>query len=172
MLWHSARVFIGNWGTARPYQGQLGPQLPSLSPEYSLTGVLQRVITTHFITDVAQPAQLTWRPADGALQHGPDYTRAPSCIEWDKALWSSVIRSLKSLMVFASACRSEEGAWAFAWTTSAARPAEPAAATFSLWNVDVENLERGGGVFAFAPTLLYTLSMALNFSFFHKRKFE
>ena len=38
LLWHSTRVFIGNQGTTRPYQGQLGPQLPSLSPEYSLVG--------------------------------------------------------------------------------------------------------------------------------------
>jgi hypothetical protein len=47
---------------------------------------------------------------------------------------------------------SEGGAWAFAWTTSAARPAEPAGVAFGLWNVDVEFDERGGGVFAFAPT--------------------
>jgi hypothetical protein len=58
---------------------------------------------------------------------------------------------LKSLMVFAFACRSEWGAWAFAWTTSAVRPAEPAGA--ACGNVDVEIDERGGGVFAFAPTV-------------------
>lgn len=58
---------------------------------------------------------------------------------------ASVIRSLKSYIVFASACRSEEGVWAFAWTTSAARPAEPAGVAFSLRNVDAEILERGGG---------------------------
>jgi hypothetical protein len=33
-LWHNTGVFIGNRGTARPCQGQLGPQIPSLSPEY------------------------------------------------------------------------------------------------------------------------------------------
>jgi hypothetical protein len=47
---------------------------------------LQRVVTAYFITDVAQPALLTWQPAGEALQHGPDCTRAPSCIEGDKAL--------------------------------------------------------------------------------------
>jgi hypothetical protein len=64
---------------------------------------------------------------------------------------TSVVRSLKSLMVFASAHRSEGGARTFAWTTSVARMAEPAVATFNLWTVDVEILERGGGVFIFAP---------------------
>jgi hypothetical protein len=49
-------------------------------------------------------------------------------------------------MVFASACRSEGGAWAFAWTTFAARLAERASAAFGLRNVDVEIDERGGRV--------------------------
>jgi hypothetical protein len=39
---------------------------------------------------------------------------------------------LKSLMVFAFACWSEGGARAFAWTTSAVRPAEPDGAAFGL----------------------------------------
>jgi hypothetical protein len=65
---------------------------------------------------------------------------------------ASIIRSLKLLMDFALACRSEGGAWAFAWTTSAARPAEPAGVGFGLRRVGVEINERGGGVFAFAPT--------------------
>jgi hypothetical protein len=39
---------------------------------------------------------------------------------------------LKLLMVFAFACRSEVGAWAFAWTTSAVRPVEPAGVAFGL----------------------------------------
>jgi hypothetical protein len=65
---------------------------------------------------------------------------------------ASVIRSLKSLMVFASARWSKGGAQAFAWMTSAASLAEPADAAFDLWTVDVEILEGGGGVFAFAPT--------------------
>jgi hypothetical protein len=60
---------------------------------------------------------------------------------------------IQSLMVFASARRSEGGAQAFAWTTSTARLAEPADLTFDLWNIDVEILERGGGVFAFTPTI-------------------
>jgi hypothetical protein len=37
-LWHSTGVFKGNRGTARPCQGHLGPQLPSLSSKYSLGG--------------------------------------------------------------------------------------------------------------------------------------
>jgi hypothetical protein len=61
-LWHSMRVFIGNRGTARPCQGHLDPQLPSLSLEYSLEGRLQRVITVYFITDMAQPTLPTCRP--------------------------------------------------------------------------------------------------------------
>jgi hypothetical protein len=60
LLWHCAGVFIGNRGTTWPWQGQLGPQLPGLSLEYSLTGGLLRVITTQFIKDVAQPTLLTW----------------------------------------------------------------------------------------------------------------
>jgi hypothetical protein len=65
---------------------------------------------------------------------------------------ASVIRSLKSLMVITLARRSEGCAQAFAWATSAARLAEPADTAFDLWNVDVEILERGGGMFAFTPT--------------------
>jgi hypothetical protein len=66
LLWHSTGVFIGNQGTTHPYQGQLGPQLPSLSLKYSLIGGLQCVITSYFITDVAQPALPTWH-----LRRGP-----------------------------------------------------------------------------------------------------
>jgi hypothetical protein len=52
---------------------------------------------------------------------------SPSCIEGDKALWSS--RSWSSgpeVLVFALARRSEGGIRAFAWATSTARLAEPA----------------------------------------------
>jgi hypothetical protein len=73
----------------RPCQGQLDPQLPSLSLEYALMGGLQRVITTYFIIDVAQPALPIRRPAGRALQHGTDCTQAPSCSEGDKTLRSS-----------------------------------------------------------------------------------
>jgi hypothetical protein len=63
---------------------------------------------------------------------------------------ASVTRSLKSLMVFALACWSEGGTWAFARTTSTARPAEPTSTVFSLRNIDAEVDEREIGVFAFA----------------------
>jgi hypothetical protein len=72
-----------------------------------------------------------------------------------------VTRSLKSLMVFASTCRSEGSAWAFARTTSTAQPTEPAGATLGLRNVDVEVDERGVGVFAFTPTEMYLYSLVL-----------
>ena len=55
-------------------------------------------------------------------------------------------------MDFASTRRSEGGDRAFAWATSATRLVELAGTTFDPWNVDVEIFERGGGVFAFAPT--------------------
>jgi hypothetical protein len=69
-LWHSTGVFIGNRGTARPCQGHLDPLLPSLSLEYSLEGRLQRVITTYFITDTAQPTLPTPRPDAGPCYMG------------------------------------------------------------------------------------------------------
>jgi hypothetical protein len=59
---------------------------------------------------------------------------------------ASVNQSLKSVVVFASARRSEGGARAFAWATPTAWLAEPADGAFGLWNVDVEILERGGHV--------------------------
>jgi hypothetical protein len=65
-LWHSTWVFIGTRGTARPCQGHLDPQLPSLSLEYSHKGRLQRVIMAYFITDTAQPTLLTRGPATWA----------------------------------------------------------------------------------------------------------
>jgi hypothetical protein len=55
-------------------------------------------------------------------------------------------------MVFASACRSEGGVWAFVRTMFVARPVGPAGAAFGLWNVDVGVDERGVGVVAFALT--------------------
>jgi hypothetical protein len=76
LLWHSMGVFIGNRGTTHPCQGQLGPQLPSLSPENSLIRGLQCVIIAYFITDAAQPALPAWHlragPYDmGPIAHGP-----------------------------------------------------------------------------------------------------
>jgi hypothetical protein len=65
---------------------------------------------------------------------------------------ASVVWSLKPLIVFALARRSEGSTRAFAWMMPAARLAEPADAAFDLWTVDVESCERRGGVFAFAPT--------------------
>jgi hypothetical protein len=65
---------------------------------------------------------------------------------------ASVTRSLKSLMVFAFACRSEGGVWVFARTTSVARPVVPAGVAFGLRNADVGVDERGVCVVAFTPT--------------------
>jgi hypothetical protein len=76
LLWHSTGVFICTRGTVRPFQGHLDPRLPSLSLEYSHEGRLQRVITTYFITDTAQPTLLTRGPDAGPcymgrIVHGP-----------------------------------------------------------------------------------------------------
>jgi hypothetical protein len=77
-LWHSTGVFKGNRGTARPCQGHLGPQLPSLSSKYSLGGggvtighydiLYYRHDPTHFAHTASE---------GGPLLHGPNCTRAP-----------------------------------------------------------------------------------------------
>jgi hypothetical protein len=90
-VWHSMGVFIGNRGTARPCQGHLGPQLPSLSPEYSLTGgggvTVSHYDILYYRHNLTHSAHTT---SEGeALQHGSNCTRAPPCAEGDKALWSS-----------------------------------------------------------------------------------
>jgi hypothetical protein len=154
LFWHSTRVFIGNWGTVRPCQRQLGPQLPSLSPEYSLIWGNSVSLQHTLLQTRSNPLC-----SHGIYERGPttwaDLHTGPFS-HWGReslvVFAASVTRSLKSLMVFASACWSEGGAWAFARTTSAVRPAEPAGAAFDLRNVDVEVVEQGVDVFAFAPT--------------------
>jgi hypothetical protein len=157
--WHNAGVFIGNWGTVRPCQGQLDPQLPSLSPEYSLTGdysvSLQHTLLQTWPNPLCPYGNLragltTWAGLYMSL-----------FLHWGRQsleVFAALdIRSLKSMMVFASAHQSEGGARAFAWAMSAglaSRAWQPADGAFNLWYVDVEILERGGGVFAFAPTVV------------------
>jgi hypothetical protein len=82
-------VFIGNRGTARPCQGQLGPQLPSLSLEYSLVG---GVTVSHYniLYYRRGPTRSAHMASEGeAPQHEPNCTWAPPRAEGDKALWSS-----------------------------------------------------------------------------------
>ena len=69
-FWHSTGVFISTRGSVWPCQGHLCPRLPSLFPEYSHEGRLQRVITTYFIIDTAQPTLLTRGPDAGPYYMG------------------------------------------------------------------------------------------------------
>jgi hypothetical protein len=87
-LWHSTGVFIGNRGTARPCQGHLDHQLPSLSPEIFPRGVIvSHYIILYYRHGPTHSAHVAFE--GGALLHGPNCTRSPPCYEGDEALWSS-----------------------------------------------------------------------------------
>jgi hypothetical protein len=122
-LWHSTRVFIGNRWTARSCQRHLGPQLPSLSPEYSLVG--RFTVSYYSILYYRHgPTRYAHTTLEGrAPQHGPNWIRAPPSAEGDKALWSSRPRPPNPCSRWRSSSRlirAKRGARAFAWTTSAA----------------------------------------------------
>jgi hypothetical protein len=72
-------VYIGNLGTAWPCQGQLVPQLPSLSPEYSLTGgynmSLQHTLLQMWPNPLCPYGDLWAGPYNmGRIVHGPLFT--------------------------------------------------------------------------------------------------
>ena len=117
---HSEGVFIGNSGTVRPCQGQLDPQLPNLSPEYSLPGVT----TGHYI-------MLYYRRGPTHSVHMATYGRGTkiwvglyTCTFLHRGRSSRrvfevlIVWAPKHLMVFAPAYRGEGSAWAFAWASS------------------------------------------------------
>jgi hypothetical protein len=133
-LWHSTGVFIGNRGTARPCERHLDPQLPSLSPEYSLKRMLQRVITAYLITDSAQPTLPTPRLDAGPcymgrIAHGP----LP-------ALRGTRPHGLRGAFVLA--CRSEGAERASVWTVSSVCPVEPVGAASVHAEREVDVVER------------------------------
>jgi hypothetical protein len=115
---------------------------------------LQRVIIAYFTTDVAQPALPTRRPAGGALQYGPDCTRAPFYTEGDQDVgslksWSSGPQSLRwSSLRLTGAKGALEPSHG---RRPQARLAGPIFEAFDLWYVDVAIVERGGGACSPSP---------------------
>ena len=81
--WYSAGVFIVNRGSGVPCQGQLHPQLPTLSPEYSPLGGYGGSLQRNQLHTWANPlsALPAWRPMVGTLRHGPTI-HGPPFIMW------------------------------------------------------------------------------------------